>query len=115
MAIRGIPPSSRWFLYARDRHTVTERGNPIYTKPILLKFGFQAVTTTFRTFGPPAPWHDGPRGSRIPIGYCDADSLGRDLRRVGLHRKAALQVVHITPLGCEFDELVGRGGDAAVG
>ena len=25
------------------------------------------------------------------------------------------QLVHATLLGCEFDELVGRGGDAAVG
>jgi hypothetical protein len=25
--------------------------NPIYTKPILLKFGFQAVTTTFNNLG----------------------------------------------------------------
>jgi len=31
---------------------------------ILLKFGFQAVTTTFRTFGPPAPWHD---GREVPV------------------------------------------------
>jgi len=74
VAIRGIPPSSWLFLDARDQHTVTDRGNPIYTKPILLKFGFQAVTTTFRTFVPPAPWHDGPRASRIPIPKQDGNA-----------------------------------------
>ncbi len=67
MAIRGIPPSSRWFFHTRDRHTVTELRKPIYTKPILLKLGFQAVTTTIPYVWTPAPWHDGPRGSRIPI------------------------------------------------
>jgi len=72
------------FLYARDQHTVTERGKPIYTKPILLKFGFQAVTTTFRTFGPPAPWHDGPRGSRIPIGMRDDQGGGEERSRASL-------------------------------